>query len=265
MSRPDLNELITLVRQTARAELIPRFTHVSYGFKTDGSVVTEADLSMQQRLITELAARWPEIRLLGEEMNEVEQLRLLQDTEQPLWCLDPVDGTSNFAAGIPYFSVSLALIRQGEVQLGLVYDPIRDECFSAIRGQGAWLNQQRLEVQPSQLALSQAIALVDFKRLPKDLATELIKRTPYSSQRNFGSSALDWCWIASGRGHVYLHGRQNIWDYGAGALILSEAGGQSTTLAGEPVFCASMTPRSVVAALTPALFCAWQDWIKSVT
>lgn len=265
MILPDIHELISLVRQVAREELIPRFTRVSYGFKTDGSVVTEADLAMQQRLITELAARWPAIRLLGEEMAEAEQHRLLHDTEQPLWCLDPVDGTSNFAAGIPYFAVSLALIQHGEVQLGLVYDPMRDECFSAVRGQGAWLNQQRIDVQRQSLLLSQAIALVDLKRLPKELAARLINAPPYSSQRNFGSSALDWCWIASGRGHVYLHGRQCIWDYSAGVLILAEAGGQSFTLAGEPVFCTSMTPRSVVAALTPELFSAWQDCIRSVT
>ena len=106
-----LDELQTLVRDTARRELLPRFQKVSYTFKEDGSILTEADLAMHHALKRSLTWRWPEINFLSEEMSTEEQQELLNDTERPLWCLDPLDGTSNFAAGVPIFGVCLALAR----------------------------------------------------------------------------------------------------------------------------------------------------------
>lgn len=258
---PDIRQLTDVVRRCAQQQLIPRFTCVSREYKQDGSVVTEADLAMQSHLTEELAALWPEVRLLGEEMTLEQQTQLLEDTERPLWCLDPVDGTSNFASGIPYFAVSIGLIHRGEVKLALVYDPMRDEAFTALPNQGAWLNGARLQPDGSCTRLDKAIALVDFKRLTPELRTRLAAEAPYSSQRNFGSSALDWCWLACGRGQLYLHGKQNLWDYCAAQLILAEAGGKATTLEGEPVFQARMAPRSVVAAQDAALFQQWQAWV----
>lgn len=260
---PGLEQLRQLVVPLARQALLPRFTCVAATLKADGSVVTEADLACQQALSAALAARWPEIPLLGEEMAAAEQQRLLAESEAGLWCLDPLDGTSNFAAGVPYFAVALALVRRGVVELGLVYDPVRDECFTAARGAGAWLNGSRLHSRSTGLALSRCIALVDFKRLTPALASRLVCAPPFASQRNFGSSALDWCMLAAGRGHLYLHGRQNLWDYAAGSLILAEAGGRAETLQGEPVLHLSLQPRSVVATLDPALFAPWRDWIAA--
>ncbi len=260
---PDLGQLREVVVPLARRELLPRFTHVAAALKPDGSIVTEADLALQRSLTAALAQRWPEIPLLGEEMSAGEQQRLLDGSPHGLWCLDPLDGTSNFAAGIPYFSVALALVRDGEVQLGLVYDPVRDECFSAARGRGAWLNGQALTGRRYGLPLDRCIALIDFKRLTPALARRLVEERPVASQRNFGSSALDWCMIAAGRGHLYLHGRQNLWDYAAGSLILAEAGGRAVTLAGEPVPRVALEPRSVVAALDPELFALWNGWLAA--
>ncbi len=105
--------------------------------------------------------------------------------------------------------------------------------------------------------------MVDFKRLPAGLARRLISDPPYASQRNFGSSALEWAWVAAGRGHVYLHGGQKLWDFAAGSLILTEAGGFSCTLAGEPVFKSSLESRSVIAASGEALFRSWRDWLMA--
>lgn len=260
---PTLEQLREAVLPLARQELLPRFTRVAATLKTDGSIVTEADLACQQAVASALAERWPRIPLLGEEMEAAVQQSLLDESEEGLWCLDPLDGTSNFAAGIPYFAVALAYIRRGEVQLGLVYDPVRDECYSAARGQGAWLNGMPLQSRTTGLPLSRCVAMVDFKRLTPALATRLVCATPFASQRNFGSSALDWCMLAAGRGHLYLHGRQNLWDYAAGSLILSEAGGRAATLQGEPVLQVSLQPRSVVATLDPALFGPWRDWIAA--
>lgn len=259
--QPTLEQLRQLVIPLAQRELLPRFTRAAAELKADGSVVTEADLALQRELAAALAAQWPHIPLLGEEMEPAEQQRLLEQSEEGLWCLDPLDGTSNFAAGIPYFAVALALVRGGEVQLGLVYDPIRDECFTAERGKGAWLNDTRLSSRTPVATLKRCVAMIDFKRLSPELATRLVCETPFASQRNFGSSALDWCQLAAARGQLYLHGKQNLWDYAAGSLILAEAGGRAVTLDGEPVLHVALKQRSVVAALDPQLFRLWCDWL----
>lgn len=267
VSVPALDELRAIVASAARAELVPRFAEAERSYKADGSIVTEADLAMQQRLVETLTARWPAYDVLAEEMPTAEQAALMADSHQGggLWCLDPLDGTSNFAAGLPFFAVSLALLRDGAPVLGLVYDPIRDECFAAQRGVGAWLNDSPLGRRVPDLALARSIAAVDFKRLGPQMAVSLAADPPYSSQRSFGSVALDWCWLAAGRFHAYLHGRQRLWDYAAGWLILAEAGGHSQTLGGEPVCGGESTegvaPRSAVAALDASLFDEWRTWL----
>jgi myo-inositol-1(or 4)-monophosphatase len=259
---PNLEQLSGIIINAAREQLLPRFAAVEGQWKTDGSLLTEADLAMQDQIGKALTTRWPKLEFLSEEMEEKVQTRLLANTDQGLWCLDPLDGTRNFAAGIPCFSISLALILKQEVVLGIVYDPVRDECFSAQKGQGAWLNGKVLGQRRLDSPLQSGIGLVDFKRLPPTLATRLVTEPPYSSQRSLGSVALDWCWIAAGRSHVYLHGRQKLWDYAAGSLILSEAGGYALTLAGEPVFQPTLEPRSVAAALEKTFFNEWITWLE---
>jgi len=251
-----MNYLQEIVIAAAREELLPRFARVARQHKVDGSVLTAADLAMQERLAGLLQRQFPDTVFLGEEMDAAEQERLLQ-TDKPVWCLDPLDGTSNFAAGIPYFCVSLALLQRGKVVLGLVYDPLRDECFAADPAQRASLNGESLATVESGLSLKQATALVDFKRLQPALAVKLVSTIPYASQRSFGSVALDWCWLAAGRSHVYLHGRSNIWDYAAGNYIFLCAGGCASTLEGDAVFTHELTPRSAVAAVDQPLFAEW--------
>lgn len=257
-----ISELQTLVSNTAKAELLPRFRQVSHEFKADGSLLTEADLAMQQGIADELQRRWPEYGFLGEEMPAEEQQRQLDNNHAGLWCLDPLDGTSNFAAGIPYFAVSLALLQEGEVKLGLVYDPVRDECFTALQGAGAWLNGKAI-TRPESYPAQPGIGIIDFKRLPGELAARLAQDPPYKSQRSFGSVALDWCWLAMGRGHLYLHGRSNLWDYAAGNMIFHEAGGASATLEGEPVFNNTLQGRSALGALDHDFFRMWSDWLSN--
>ncbi len=257
-----LDALTQLVKKAARDELLPRFQATERRFKSDGSIVTEADLAMQRRLAAELQALTPTYPLLGEEMSEEEQRELISRGDAGLWCLDPLDGTSNFAAGIPFFGVSLALLMNREPVLGVVYDPLRDELFAAERERGASLNGVRLRCRPADLPLRRALAVVDFKRLGP-VRVALAESPPYASQRNFGSVVLEWCWLAASRYHVYLHGRQKLWDYAAGALILKEAGGHAETLWGEPVFDHTLQSRSVVAAADPILFADWKAWLAS--
>jgi len=256
------NELEQIIREAAKTELLPRFRHVAQQLKGDGSIVTESDLAMQQRMLDALQQLWPQTPLLGEEMSADEQQRLLENSEEGLWLLDPLDGTSNYAAGIPYFCVSLALMRNGEVELAIIYDPLRDETFSAEKGKGAWLNGEPLHAPASVRPLPQGIALIDLKRLSAELAARVVTDPPYSSQRNLGSGALDWCYVATGRVDVYLHGGQKLWDYAAGQLILSEAGGHASTLAGERVLVNTLAPRSVVAAADGGNFSQWADFLS---
>ena len=257
-----INELARLVRETADRELPARFCCGSGSRKADGSLVTEADLVMQSALAETLQRHWPDIDILGEEMEVSAQQKALQRAGTGVWCIDPLDGTSNFSIGVPYYAVSVALLRNNQVELGIVYDPSRKECFAAARGQGAWLNGQRLPQQQLSTVLSQGMALIDLKRLTPGLASRLAANPPYKSQRSFGAVALDWCWLAAGRCHLYLHGRQKLWDYAAGSLILLEAGGSAVTLDGGPVFSPTLQPRSAAAALDPALFKQWTQWLQ---
>lgn len=259
---PDLvREVRALLVDAARIELAPRFAEVTRSVKPDGSLCTAADTGMQARVRAELARRWPAYRFLGEEMADDEQERVVRDAGPGFWCLDPLDGTSNFVNGIPFFSVSLALVVDGVPACAWVYDPIRDECFAAQAGRGAWLNDEPLQYRPQQRPLRQCLAVVDFKRIFGALAARLGLDPPYGSQRNFGSSALEWAWLAAGRFQLYLHGGQKLWDYAAGVLILREMGGHACTLEDEPVFVSGLEPRSVIAALDPDLFAAWRAWI----
>ena len=263
-SLPDLEQLVAIVTQAACEEILPRFQQVASHLKSDGSLLTEADLATQQRITTELARQWPDIPLLGEEMAVAEQEALIAHSEHGLWVLDPLDGTTNFAAGLPYFAVSLAYLEEGEAKLGLVYDPMRDECFTAIRDSGARLNGEALRLYSSITELSQAVALVDFKRLSPELSTRLVVDTPYRSQRSFGAGALDWCWVALERCHVYLHGKQKLWDYAAGSLIFTEAGGYLSTLSGEPLPRGKTEAQAVMGAVNNELFELWQAWIHQI-
>ena len=261
MKSDQFEALRECVCRAADAELLGRFNQVSIAYKADGSVVTEADLAMQQRLQRELGGLFPEYGFLAEEMENDRQRQQLASSPQGLWVLDPLDGSSNFAAGVPYFCVSLALLHRGVVQLGIVYDPVRRECFYCLSGAGVWLNGERLGGTRPHVPMEKSIALIDFKRLPKDLAGRLATSPPYASQRSFGSVALDFCWLAAGRVNIYLHGRHNLWDYAAGLSILQQAGGQACTLEGQQNTPLDMHPRSSAAALDPELFEEWCRWL----
>ena len=261
MHSDTVEKLATLVRDIARRELLPRFACKSGTRKADGSLVTEADLVTHEALKKALEEQWPAYTALSEEMDETDQQQALDNCEQGVWCIDPLDGTSNFAVGVPYYAVSVALLIGCRVELGVVYDPSRDECFTAVRGQGARLNGQRLRQTDPQTTLSDSVALIDLKRLGRELASRLAAEPPYKSQRSFGAVALDWCWLAAGRGDIYLHGRQKLWDYAAGSLVLLEAGGQGVNLRGDPLFSPTLEERSAVAALDPVLFAQWKKWL----
>jgi 3'(2'), 5'-bisphosphate nucleotidase/myo-inositol-1(or 4)-monophosphatase len=253
--------LESVARDIARAEILPRYLKSARNRKSDGSLFTEADLASQERFIQSLPQLAPGA-VLGEEMSAEEQARLWAEGRQGLWCIDPIDGTTNFANGIPFFAVSIAYLVGHEPHFGVVYNPVTDEAFYAAKGAGAYLNGVELPLRAAAPQLGDAVAGVDFKRVSNRLADELAVRPPYYSQRNFGSSALEWCFVAAGRLDVYLHGGQMLWDYAAGALILAEAGGAAAALDGGTLMAGPAVKRGVIAAACPALFTEWSAWLK---
>lgn len=259
----DLSLLGGIVLRIAQQELLPRFASPDPQLKADGSLVTSADFAVQSALAIALRQQWPEIALAGEEGPDELSAGLLGSPW--VWCVDPLDGTTNFCSGLPFFAVSIALLHDKAPVAAAVYDPCRDELFTAYKGMGAWLNGEPLKCTPRPLPLRNGVGVVDFKRLAGALATKLALSPPYASQRSLGSVALDWCWLAAGRFDVYLHGKQKVWDYAAGTLILSEAGGYSSTLTGEAVFSPMFSPRSVLAAGDKATFKTWSEWIRTAS
>lgn len=252
-----------LLRTSAERFVLPRFHTVVSSRKPDGSIVTSADIDSQNFLQDMLAARYPDIPLLGEEMPRAEQQSLLENSDA-LWCLDPLDGTSNFAAGVPVFGVSLALLEKGHSVMGWIYDPVRAELFSAVQGKGAKIDGAMLHTREAP-TLKHCVGVVDYKRLDRNLALRIIDERPFHSQRNFGSSVLEWCWLAAGRYHFYLHGAQQLWDRAAGALILQEAGGQISQFNGQALQEKDLKPRSVLATLDPNLHQTWRNWLEHVS
>ena len=169
----DLIAIQEIVRDAARHNLMVYFARSTADYKADGSIVTEADLAMQQSLTAALAESYPDVQMLGEEVSEDSQLAVVQG-DGDYWCLDPVDGTTNFHATVPLFSVSLALISGGEVVLGLVYDPNRQEFFGAIKDQGFWIDGKRSTrpIQPDRL--ERCIAFTRGRQIRRETVRDVL-------------------------------------------------------------------------------------------
>lgn len=257
-----LDAVVAAIRAVAQQEIVPRYLRVARQRKPDGSLITEADLATQEALARELRKICPGA-VVGEEMTEQEQIDQWLAGDTGLWCMDPIDGTSNFVNGLPYFAVSVALMRQGKSILGVVYNPIADEMFFAEQGSGAYLNGEKLPIKAHVPQLRNAMANIDLKRLSPKLAEGICIERPFSSQRNYGSCALEWCYTAAGRFDLSLHGGQKLWDYAAGCLILEEAGGHMCGFDQDDFWAEPLWQRPVIAALDPDLFIQWRDWVRA--
>jgi myo-inositol-1(or 4)-monophosphatase len=253
-------QTIAAIRQVAQDEILPRFRTVTALRKDDGSLVTEADVAAQHALNHALG-QVEAIDVLGEEMPAAVQQRVWEDGGR-FWCVDPVDGTSNFSAGVPYFAVSVALMDHDRPLFGVVYDPIADQAFFASRGGGAWLDGAPLGTAPSDIPLASAVAEVDLRRRYAHVRHELKHHPPCARRLTSGSSALSWCRLAAGQRDVFLHGGQKVWDYAAGALIAEEAGALVATIHQDDFWECHVWERSVIAARSPALFAAWRAWVR---
>jgi len=266
MNKPkyDFTELATvqsIIQGSAELSLTAYFKQSTASFKNDGSIVTEADIAMQEAMTSGLRQHYPDVMMLSEESSDQEQLKAME-SGQDYWCMDPLDGTNNYHNTLPLFSVSLALISDNQIIMAIVYDPVRQEFFSALKGHGLWINNSKVKPPEQPQKMKHSIAFVDFKRLNMDLKLPLIQQPPYKSQRNIGTCALEWAWLAAGRVQLLLHGGEKFWDYAAGYLLASEAGGISETIGGESIFNGTLSPRSVIAASNADLFEQWTNWIR---
>jgi len=202
-------------------------------------LVTEFDVRSEEIIISALKKEFPDHAILAEESG------LNTTISEYQWVIDPLDGTTNFAHGIPIFSVTMSLMKNNSPVVGVVYDPLRDEMFSAEAGQGATLNSRRIHVS-SQANLGDAVISTGF---PYDLRTNPRNNLAQFAQfqlrsqavRHLASAALDCAWTAMGRLDGYWEFGTKPWDVGAGALIVREAGGHVTSVDGGEDFLSDET------------------------
>lgn len=260
-----LKKIEELAIHVSQKLILPHFSSVHADIKTDGSLVTEVDIRAHNELCEQLV-KLADYPVLSEEMTEQQQQTILDTKTLSYWCIDPIDGTSNFVLGLPYWCVSIALVIEGKVKFAVVYDPNRNECFSASDDSIATINDHPLQGKTNfyLTELKHCLGLIDFKRLHPFVVQRLISDPPYRSQRSFGASALDLCCIAAQRCHLYLHGHQKLWDHAAGSLILKQAGGYSETFQGETVFQNKLQPKSVLAACNKVLMDKWKTYFYDI-
>lgn len=201
-------------------------------FKGPANPVTEVDLLSEGLIVEHLQSAFPQYGIVSEEGHQVEA------GGKARWLIDPLDGTTNYAHGYPLFAVSIALEQAGETVLGVVYQPLLDELFCAVSGQGATLNDAPMQVSTT-TELTQALVGSGF---PYDAWTNPVNNTSewqrmiqrVVSARCDGVAALDLCFVAAGRLDAFWELDLEPWDMAAGALICREAGGQITLPDGAP-------------------------------
>jgi myo-inositol-1(or 4)-monophosphatase len=208
-----------------------RPTEIKYKGPID--LVTSVDRDSERCIVEILQRNFPGHSILAEEQAE-----LVVAKSRYRWIVDPLDGTTNFAHGYPHFCISIALEVDGDVLLGLVYDPIREECFRAVQGQPATLNGNPIQVSDVN-ELDKSLLVTGFpydRRQNADQYLSFFKAFMTRSQgiRRDGSAALDLCYVACGRVDGYWEFKLRPWDIAAGALIVVQAGGKLTDLSGNP-------------------------------
>ncbi len=240
-----LNFAIQTARDAGRllAERLGRTLQISN--KGDIDLVTESDLASEKLIIERIRSHYPRHAILAEESGDVIMVGAAQSEWK--WIIDPLDGTTNYSHGYPCFCVSIALERAGKVELGVVYDPLREEMFAAERGQGATLNERPIGVSEVD-QLNQAMLCTGF---PYDVRQRPHFAHYFSSFtmeaqaiRRDGSAAIDLAYVACGRFDGFWEDGLNAWDIAAGVLLIEEAGGKVSDFQGSPLDI--YTPRVLV-------------------
>ena len=214
---PAVQEAGTIIRQNFRGNL-----HIE-SKSTAFDLVTQVDRAVEELLVKTLAGIYPEIPVLGEESHDTTGIAFRPD--RLMWVLDPLDGTANFAMGIPFFCISLALCQGNEPLLALVYNPLDRDCFLAEKGRGARLNGEPIRV--SSAPLEEGMLSMRLKRSDTVVGNDLTPHLPRAGgMRSFGAAALELAYVACGRLVGYQEQHLHFWDVAAGVLLVEEAGGR---------------------------------------
>lgn len=200
--------------------------------KGDSDFVTRADLEVSEYLRERLADLYPDVGFISEEDEWQDSRR-----KGSFWILDPIDGTTNFMHALPFCCISLALCRDGDITHGIIYAPYSGELFHAVKGEGAYLNGERISVTDHS-SLCDCVGLFEFNAYYKneaDMALDHARRIYLACQdiRTLGSAALEFAYVACGRADVYLGRYLKPWDFAAGMLLVTEAGGRVEGLSDE--------------------------------
>lgn len=248
--QPTLTHLKSWARQAGAILRNGQKTSFKIEHKGRVDLVTEMDKLSEDFVLGQIRQNFPGHHIVSEEIGSIAGF----DDCDCTWYVDPLDGTVNYAHGVPLYVVSIGYGESGKMKLGVIYDPVRNEMYSAEAGKGAWLNNRRIHVS-GQTDLLQGLMVTGF---PYDIIGEYsnnlenFNRLSMVSQgvRRLGSAALDMCYIACGRLDGYWEVRLKPWDLAAGWLIVQEAGGTVTDLDGNPDI---MHPPYSIVAATPAL------------
>ena len=216
----------TLIRDFGEIE------NLQVSLKGPGDFVTNCDKKVEKILIDELLKARPSYSILSEEIGEI------NNDDSFKWIIDPIDGTSNFLHGIPHFAISIGLEHNKEIVCGIIYDPIKDEMFTAEKGNGSYLNNQRMRVSSRSKLEDCMIFTGGPKREAKNKELALKEYYKFSTKvllpiRKLGSASLDMAYVAAGRCDGFWQRNLNYWDIAAGIILVKEAGGFVTDFQGE--------------------------------
>jgi len=234
LSSANINVMVKACRKASKTIIrdFGEIENLQVSLKGPGDFVTASDKKVEKILINELQKARPSYSILSEEIGQINNDKSFK------WIIDPIDGTANFLHGIPHFAISIGLEHDDEIICGIVYDPIKDEMFVAEKGNGSYLNNQRMRVS-SRSKLKDCIVFTGGPRLDsknKELALEEYKK--FSSKilipiRKLGSASLDMAYVAAGRCDGFWQRNLNYWDIAAGIVLVKEAGGFVTDFEGE--------------------------------
>ena len=206
--------------------------NLQVSLKGPGDFVTASDKKVEKVLIEELQKARPTYSILSEEVGKI------NNDESFKWIIDPIDGTANFLHGIPHFAISIGLEHEREIICGIIYDPIKDEMFTAEKGKGSYLNNQRMRVSSRSKLENCIIFTGGPKREAKSRELTLKEYNNFSSKvlipiRKLGSASLDMAYVAAGRCDGFWQRNLNYWDIAAGIILVKESGGFVTDFKGE--------------------------------
>ncbi|HTP02828.1 MAG TPA: inositol monophosphatase family protein [Anaerolineales bacterium] len=244
MTSPTLSELETLAEQAGGILRDGYSKEHQISFKGVIDLVTEIDRASEDYLLSAIRRQWPGSHIISEESG------VIPGNPEHTWYVDPLDGTVNYAHGIPIFSVSIAYAHNGVVQKAAVFDPMRREMFSAVRGRGAWLNGEPIRVSGAD-QLEKSLLVTGFPYDTWDTKydnfgnfTRLAKTT--QGVRRLGSAALDAAYVGAGRFDGFWELSLKPWDIAAGGLIAEQAGARVTNINNREDYLSA--PQSIVAA-----------------